>query len=245
MQLIIRTMDTLTILSKNPNGLAISEMSELLCIPVSSVHRILSCLKKEGYVTQDSYTKKYFIGYRILGLSENIINSNSLIISSHSHMKSLKETINKTIVLHVMEAKGSICVDYIPSNDISCFFVKLGTSLPPYASSSGKLFIALKGKDFFEKILGTIPMSSITQKTIDNKEDFLLEIDKIRNNGYSVCDEEFQQGIRSVSAPILDYQGKVIAALTYIEVKCSDDINLEHLQLLKHHADSISKTMGY
>lgn len=243
MQLVERTLDVLLMLSKESDGLAVSELAEKLALPNSSTHRILTTLKKNHFVIQSSETKKYRLGYKVLTLSHNIIKEDNLSRTAKPFMKELADMINKTIALCVMEAESIICLDYVESKDTYRFMVRTGFAMPPHATSAGKVIQAYMP---IEQIKHNF-LNDNTRLTNNTKTDldlFLSELEVVRNNGYAVSDEELQVGVQGAACPIFDYNKKVIGSVSFTALKSDNALNEENIQLLKECAGKISRSIG-
>lgn len=228
MQLIDRALEVLTILSKEQDGMSVSEISERLNAPKSSTHRILQSLMKNKFVSQSKDTKKYFIGYKILTLTNNITKESSLAIASKPHMKELAEKINETVTLSVLEGENIICIYYEESVDTPMFLIRTGFAMPPHATSAGKAILAYKSQYSIKKIFKN-SVEKITEKTKTDLSDFIKELEFVRRNGYSIVDEELQIGVIGVASPIFDFTGEPIAAIAFTTIKKENFINEEHI----------------
>lgn len=245
MELVERTLKVLIALSKAENGLSVSEVSQQLGIPPSSTHRVLSCLKENGFTLQDEATKRYRIGYRVLTLCQNIKQNNSLITAARPSLKRLAEKLNKTVSLCVMEGEHIVCIDFIENKDTSMFYVRTGFAMPPHATSSGKVILAHMNRRAVERVLGAQAMEKITPYTKTDLEALFRELGQIRESGYSVCDEELQIGIQGVACPIFDSKSEVVASVSFNVLKAEAFVNDESVRLLKNCALDISKSLGY
>lgn len=243
MQLVERTLDVLVTLSKESDGLSVSELAEKLNIPNSSTHRILATLKKNHFVMQSSETKKYRLGYKVLTLSSNIIREDNLTLAAKVFMKELADKMNKTITLCVMEGEDVICIYYVESKDTSMFLVRTGFAMPPHATSAGKAMQAYMPLSQVQRIYLS-NHQELTSHTKTNLESFLKELEEVRLNGYAVCDEELQLGVQGVACPIFDYNGKVIGAVSFTALKSDNSLTDDNIQLLKECAQNISKSVG-
>ena len=103
MQLVDRALNALDILSRNMDGMSVTELANQLEIPASSTHRVLASLKGNDLVVQDKHTKKYHPSYRICGIAANIIKSSTLVRNGNPLVKELAEKINQKVDLCVME----------------------------------------------------------------------------------------------------------------------------------------------
>lgn len=243
MQLIERTLDVLLALSKESDGLSVSELAEKVGLPSSSTHRILNSLKNRHFVMQSSETKKYRLGYKVLTLSSNIIKEDNLSLTAKPFMKELAKKINKTITLCVMESESVICIDYVESKDTSMFMVRTGFAMPPHATSAGKAIQGFLSTEQVKRIYLN-NNDKLTENTKTNLDIFLKELEDVRKNGYAVSDEELQIGVQGAASPIFDYNGKVIGAVSFTALKSDNSLSEENLQLLKECAQKISKSIG-
>ncbi|WP_040193786.1 IclR family transcriptional regulator [Clostridium culturomicium] len=239
-----RALNTLTVLSENKNGLSISELSAKLNIPPSSIHRIVSVLKKNNFVIQDPVTKKYKIAYKVLSLAQNLTFEDSLIDSARPHMDKLASDIDKTICLCIMEEDKNICIDYVENKDTALFKVNKGIAMPLHATSAGKVFHAYMDKYIVMEQMNSIAMNPITPYTKTDLNTYLKELEEIRVSGYSICDEELQLGIQGLACPIFDMNNKVVAAISFTAIKSENFICDKSINLVKETAKAISKDLG-
>lgn len=243
MQLVERTMDVLLALSMEGEGLSVSELADKLSLPNSTTHRILNSLKRMHFVMQSSESKKYRLGYKVLTLSANIIKEDNLTIVAKPFMKELALKTNKTIALSVMDGESLICIDYVESKDTSMFMVRTGFAIPPHATSAGKAIQAFMEIDQVKKIYLN-NHDKLTSNTKDDLESFIDELEKVRLDGYAVSDEELQMGVQGAAAPIFDYTGKAVAALSFTALKSDNSLNEENIILLKQYAEKVSILLG-
>ena len=239
-----RALNALTVLSENKNGLSISELSAKLNIPPSSIHRIVSELKKNNFVIQDQNTKKYKIAYKVLTLAQNLTIEDSLIDSARPYMDKLASAIDKTICLCIMEEDKNICIDYVENKDTALFKVNKGTAMPLHATSAGKIFHAYMDKYIVIEQMNNITMNPITPYTKTDINTYLKELEDIRYNGYSICDEELQLVIQGLACPIFDMNNKVVAAISFTTIKSENFICDKSINLVKETANAISKGLG-
>lgn len=241
---IYRSLEILEALVAGTSGMSISELSQMVHIPPSSVHRILSCLKEKGYVLQDGYSKRYHIGYKILSLSNAISDNSSLVIAAKPYLDQLRNQLHKTIILYTLDQTGAVCVDFAPYIDVSMFYIKPGTGINPYATASGKCILAYYNHRQLSKYLEKQPLKKITPFTIDTRERLLEELEQIRQKGYSVCDEELQPGVQALACPVFDIHHNPVAAVGFVALKIEAALTPENTAALKDCAKAISRSLG-
>lgn len=243
MQLIDRALTALTTLSRYANGLSVSELSEKLEIPMSSTHRILTSLKKNNFVIQDEETKKYRLGYKVFSLCSGIQKNNSLILAARPQMKELAKAIKKTIILCVMENEKIINLDCIENQESSMYMVKVGSEMPLYATSAGRVFAAYMNRGRVLEIFRHTKIKAETPYTKTSIEALCTELDDIREKGYAIIDEELQLGIQGVACPIFDGNGKVIAVIAFTSIKRADPVDKKMILKLQESAEIISEVI--
>lgn len=243
MQLVERTLDTLLILSRESDGLSVSELAEKLQIPASSTHRILTCLKDNHFVMQSSETKRYRLGYKVLTLTSNMSKDNQFTLTAKPFMKELADKINKTVTLCVMEGESVICLYYVESKDTSMFLVRTGFAMPPHATSAGKAIQAYMPTEQVKQVYFS-NHDQLTSNTKTDLEAFLEELDVVREKGYAISDEELQLGVQGVACPIFDFNHKVIGSVSFTALKADQGLTEENIRLLKDCAQNISFAIG-
>lgn len=244
MQLVDRVLTAIEVLSREDGGLSVSELSEKLEIPGSSTHRVLKSLQDNHFVIQDQETKKYRLSYKIFALCAGMKESNSLVALARPFMRQLAEEMGKPVVLCVMSGDQIMNLDCIENSDASIYMVKTGREMPLYATSAGRVFAAYMEPVKAEEILQRIIRREETPYTKTDLIDLFGELEKIRNQGYAVIDEELQIGVQGVSCPVKDSNGRVVAAIGMTTLKSENAIDEHLIQQLKACADRIAKEIS-
>ncbi|SHH52691.1 transcriptional regulator, IclR family [Anaerosphaera aminiphila DSM 21120] len=244
MELIKRTLRVLESLSHAENGLSVSEVAKDIDISSSSAHRILKCLTEQSYAYQEKDTKRYFIGYKVLTLCQNITQENSLIQISKPYIRELRDELNKTIALCVRKNDTIICIDYADAGDASMYYVRTGFSMPIHSTSAGKILCSYLDRDKVFDLLKNTNSTQNTPFTITNAKDWIKDLDEIQKQGYAICDEELQIGIQGIAVPIFDSQKKAVASISFTSLKSENSINSKNIDILKLYAEKISQILG-
>ncbi|MCH3918118.1 MAG: IclR family transcriptional regulator [Spirochaetia bacterium] len=245
MQLINRTLAILTLLSKEPDGVSVKSVSDELGISTSAVHRILSCLKEDGFAFQDNESKKYRIGFKVLTLAQNISQKNALTKIAHEYMNALSKELNKTVELCIVENGSTVCIDYIQNIDTQYFYVRTGFAIPKYATSAGKVIDAYLPTEEVINENKENSFKKIAPNTITDINTYLAELQKIRQLGYAKSNEELQVGVIGVACPIFDSMDKPIASVSFNNLKETGDIDIQMIEKLRQCANDISYSLGF
>ena len=244
MQLVDRALKALEIMSRNMDGISVSDLAEKLEIPASSAHRILTSLKDNHFVLQDDETRKYRLGYKICGIAAGVARGSALTLTARPYMKALAEKIDRNVVLCVMEARSVMNIAISERKDSNMYMVKIGYEMPLYSTSAGRVFAAYMDRKRAFELLEQETRTKTTPYTKTSMEELNEELERIRSQGYSMIDEELQMGIQGVACPIFDINGEPAAALAFTTMKETDGESLaERIRELKHCAEEISSAI--
>ncbi|AXF56763.1 IclR family transcriptional regulator [Salicibibacter kimchii] len=224
----------------------VRELAKELGIGKSSVQRILITLASEGFVKKDNETNKYELGVSVLGLSSIVLANIELHTESLPEIKKLAERCQLTCHLVVLE---NLEIVYVHKEE-----GRYSINLPSYSglynhshcTSSGKLLLAYSDPAFREVLIER-GLTQFTPNTITNPTIFRDELRHIYKKGYSVSNEEFQIGVNSISTPIRDHSGKVIAAVNLVGSKSrlSKQRFSSFTKELKQTGVNISEKLGH
>ena len=244
MQLVDRALSALEVLSRNMDGLSVTELAEALEIPASSTHRILTSLKGNHFVVQDERTKKYRLGYKICGIAAGVVKGSALTQTAQIPMRRLAEQLDRNVVLCIMEHGAAMNVACSERGDSNMYMVKIGHMIPFYSTSAGRIFLAYMDRSRAMEILEKETRTKTTPNTKTDLQELNAELDRIRSQGYSVIDEELQLGIQGAACPIFDMNGEAAAALAFTSLKDGDEKGMmERISLLKTCAEEISEAI--
>ncbi|KGR75185.1 IclR family transcriptional regulator [Ureibacillus sinduriensis] len=247
-QSIERAFMILEYLSEHPNGMQITKLATETKLSKSTVHRLLSTLIELQYVRKDSETDRYYLSYRTLYLTRNILSNSSLITVARPLLENLVKEINETVHLCVEENEEVVYVDKIESNQTIRMYSRIGSRAPMYCTGVGKMMLSGKDEHTLNEIISRIRFTKRTNYTILTPTDLLHEISNIRKNGYSLDNIENEEGIRCIAAPIYDFSGKIIASFSISGPSTRvtmDRIENELAKKILNTSRAISSRLGY
>ncbi len=245
---VIKALDIIEALDKKQE-LGISELSEYLKWDKSTVHRLVKTLKEKGYVVQNSSSLKYSNGIKLFEMGNNVVEKLGLRRQAQPYMESLAENTKETVNLAILDGKNIIYIDKIETPATIKVDLNIGKKLPIYCTGLGKAILAFKSEEGIRELYkGEDTFVKYTPKTVGNIEDLLEQLKEIKENGYSLDDEEYVEGLKCVAAPIRNYKDEVVAAISVAVPKYRYDEgggNLDYINLVKKSAGEISKELGY
>ncbi len=245
-QSIDRATAILECFNEEKKELKLSEISERLGLNKSTVHGIISTLKYHGFISQNEDTQKYKLGIRFIEFGDLVINSLNIRNAALSVIDEVCDRIEETIHIAMLDGIDVVWIEKRECIKSIKTSTKLGSRLPAYTTADGKMVLSYIDK---EKIRNYLPkkIPKHTENTITNKVAFIKRLEEIKENGYTIDNEEFVEGIKCVAAPIFDHEGKVRFSLstTGPAFRMTDEKTKELVIIIKEAANEISRRIGY
>ena len=242
-----KTFSILEILLQHNSSMNMTELSEKLGFYPSTIHRILDTLKHWGYVEQDSNTQKYQLGLKLLELGMAKINQMDLVREASPYLKELAKQSNETVHLGVLEEGEVLYLAKEESSQTIRMISYVGKRAPLHCTALGKVLLTYLSSEERKKILGEKVLPRLTENTITDKRELEKELSKVREQGFALDREENEKDVRCIAAPIRNYHGKVIAAISISSPIFRIDKNTQNNQkeALIEISKKISKRLGY
>jgi DNA-binding IclR family transcriptional regulator len=196
-----RALDVLLCFTSQTPELTMSQISEMIGINKSTVHRLLSTLEKKRFVERDRVTGIYKPGLRLLQIASLAMEQNNLRRLAAPFLQDLCSRYRENVNLSLLDGADVIYVDVVESSQRVKLAATPGQRLPAFCTASGKSILAFLPEDQVRHILER-GMPSYTPSTVVSTEDFFNNMRQIREQGYAISDQEFEEGINAVAAPI-------------------------------------------
>ncbi|HEU4942852.1 MAG TPA: IclR family transcriptional regulator C-terminal domain-containing protein [Gaiellaceae bacterium] len=196
--------------AENPE-LRLSDVARATGLTRAAARRFLLTLVRLGYVRQDGAT--FSLRPRVLELGYAYLSALSLPEVAMPHMETLVAEVNESSSVAVLDDLDVVYVARVPTQRIMTITIAVGTRLPAYATSMGRVLLAGLGPDAFAERLGRIEIDHLTDRTVPDVEALQGRIEEVREAGWAAVDQELEQGVRSAAVPIRDASQAVIAAL--------------------------------
>ena len=242
-----KSLSVLELLLQQGSAMNMTEISERLEIYPSTIHRILDTLKHWGYVEQDSHTQKYQLGLKALELGMAKLHQMDLVREAAPYLKELVNQCNETVHLGVLEEGEVLYLAKEESSQTIRMISYVGKRAPLHCTSLGKVLLAYLSAEERKKILGEKVLPRLTEKTITDKRELEKELNKVKKQGFALDRGENEKDVRCIAAPIRNYQGEVIAAVSISGPAFRIDVNTQNnlKEALLETSKKISKRLGY
>jgi IclR family acetate operon transcriptional repressor len=208
-----RTLLILEAAAQREQGLSNAEFSRKLKIPKSSASYILRTLEQHGYLRRDEESGKYRLGIKVLGLSRAALSGVDLREIALPIMKRLVEHVHVTTHLAVLDHGEAVYVEKVEAPGFIKMDTWIGRRMAVHTTAVGKAMLAFKPRAEQEALIRERGLRRNTKFTITTPAKLLKELDRVRESGYAVDDEENNLGVRCVGAPIFNAQGEVEASV--------------------------------
>jgi DNA-binding IclR family transcriptional regulator len=196
-----RALDVLMCFTSRSPELSMTEISEMVGINKSTVHRLLATLEGKRFVERDTVTGVYRPGIRLLQLASLTMEHNDLRRLAAPFLRTLCEQYRENINLSVLDDTEVVYLEVIESPQRVKLAAVPGQRLPAFCTASGKAILAFLPEEKVRDILSH-GMPGYTQNTVTSVEAFFNDIHRTRDQGYAISEQEFEDGINAVAAPI-------------------------------------------
>lgn len=250
-QTIERTALILEILGHSPSGISLGELSEKVELPKGTTHRLITSLAYFDFIRQDPLTKNYQLGFKLVDLGNLLLSEIDLRSEARPYLIRLSESVKETIHLVVLDNDKALYIDKVnlyPQSSGLQMISRLGSRIDLHCSSVGKVMLAHMDNSECKAIISRTGLTKRTSNTITDPARLMRYLATVRKNGYAIDDEENEEGIRCVAAPIQDERGVVKAAMSISGPTTRitpERINTELKGRVRETANQISAKLGF
>jgi DNA-binding IclR family transcriptional regulator len=241
-----RALDILEFMARHPHPYGATELSRLLHIPINSVFRILKRLTDREYTMQDPLTDGYQLGTKMFSLGMSLYTRFELRQRARPHLEWLCRETEETCQIQIPQGDRLLVLDTISPEVQYYLRVVPGGLVYFHPNAYGKAILAFMGEDAAKQILPP-RMPGLTPNTIVLRSELLRQLEEVRRTGLGYDNEEYNEGIRCIGAPVFDVEGKVVAGLGVTGLvstfRKNRQVTFEHLVL--ECAWRVSKDIGY
>jgi IclR family acetate operon transcriptional repressor len=210
-QSVDRALDVLEALAESGEELPLREVAARTDLNVSTCHHLLATLVKRGYAARSRLGRLYFIGNKVLELSNRRFSQFNIVEMAMPELRRLNQEIDEAVYLSAMRGHGLVTLAKLDSSHP--IQVRANTTAA-HATATGKAILAWLPEVEIAKMIAENGLRRYTDRTITNIEDLMEELRHVRRNGYASDNEEFQPGVVCVGSAVRDHHGAVIAAVS-------------------------------
>jgi IclR family pca regulon transcriptional regulator len=191
--------------------LGLSEVARIAGLTRAAARRFLLTLVSLGYMNQSD--GRFSLSPRVLELGYAYLSSLTLPEVAQPHMESLVAKVNESSSISVLDGTEVVYVARVPTRRIMSITLSVGTRLPAYCTSMGRVLLAALPDEVLEARLAQIEMRPLSAHTITDMDVLRTMLERVRRQGWAAVDQELEEGLRSLAVPIRDSSGTAVAAL--------------------------------
>lgn len=203
----------LGLLGTSTGGATLSQLSAASGYPLSSVHRLLASLRRDGFVSLDEPTKRYTLGLRLFQLGALVAAERGFSGAALPVVRELAQVSGEAGLLAVLDGRHQLCVHHVPGAHTVGVRSRSGARDPLHATATGKVLVAFAPPRVRERLLERVELDGFTPRTTTARTAFREEVAAVGAQGFAVEDEEHELGIRAVAVPVTGPSGHAVAAL--------------------------------
>lgn len=214
LQSLDRAVSVLDLLGESEGPLGLADVCERMALHKSTAHRALMVLERCGLIERTP-ENRFRLGLKLYELGSRAVEQIDLRARVHPWFRRLSAQVGETIHLGVLQKTSVVYLDKVePSNRRVWLSSRIGASNPVYCTAMGKAMLAYLPEDAATEIIGKIRFVRLTRRTLMTPEALRRSLDRVRRRGYAIDDEEAEEGVRCIGAPILSETGAPMAAVS-------------------------------
>src|SRR5256714_2640383 len=202
----------LTSFSGEEDELGITTLANRLRLAKSTVHRLATTLTSAGFLEQNGDTGKYRLGVALFELGALVRRRMDVANEARPKLRELLEKTGETVQLGIIDHFSVLYVYEMESRHAIRMAAAVGARAPLHCTAVGKVLLAHQPPEFVKKVLNG-GLAGHTPKTVTRREALLAMLEEVSEREHAIDDEESENGLRAIAAPVRNHTGEVIAAL--------------------------------
>ncbi len=191
--------------------LTLSDVARATGLTRAASRRFLLTLQHLGFV--DSDEREFFLTPRILRLGYTYLSSTPFWSLAQTHVEELVDRVHESSSISVRDRDEIVYVARVPTKRIMTISLAVGTRLPMYPTSMGRVLLAGQSDDEIDAYLARAELRPLTGRTVTDPAALRAMVMDVREQGWALVDQELEDGVRSVAAPLCDASGHVLGAV--------------------------------
>lgn len=189
----------------------LSDVARATDLTRATARRFLLTLTELGYVRTDG--SAFWLTPRVLELGYSYLSSLTLPDIAGPHLEALSDRVHESTSVSILDDGDVVYVARVPVRRIMTVSITIGTRFPAFATSMGRVLLAGLSPADLDAYLANVDLTRITGRTVATPDALRAELDRVRSDGFCIVDQELEEGLRSLAAPIRDRDGAVVAAV--------------------------------
>ena len=206
-----RGLEVIRAFDADARELTLSDVARRTGLSRAAARRFLLTLVDLGYVRTDA---RYFsLSPRVLELGYAYLSSLSLPEVAEPHLEALVAEVRESSSLSVLDGPDIVYVARVPVSRIMTVAINVGTRFPAHATSMGRVLLAGLAEPELDAYLEQAELQRLSPRTVTSTSALRTELRRVRDQGWSIVDQELEEGLVAVAAPVRARDGRTIGAI--------------------------------
>jgi len=227
-----RGLGVMEILAANPAGLTLTEMADKAGLTRAGARRFLLTLVATGYATQSG--RRFLLSPRLISLARTWLGGSSLWAYAEPFMREVSAALSESCSAAILSGEHVVYVARVPGRHILSVALHVGTRLPAYCTSMGRILLSGLSPEALDAFLAKAEIRANSPKTITDRAELARAIATARQKGFASVDEELELGLRSIAVPIRDRSGAIVAAINVSTQSARFSVKEMEREILPH-----------
>lgn len=220
-QSLARGLSVITAFDAEHAEMPLTQVADRTGLSRATARRFLHTLVELGFVRTDG--RLFTLTPQVLQLGTSYLSGLGLPEVAHPHLERLSTELTESTSMAVLDGDDIVYVARVATRRIMSVGITVGTRFPAHATSMGRVLLAGLDAPALDRFLSRVDLQPLTPRTLHHRDDLLAEIDRVRGQGWCFVDQELEQGLRSIAAPVTDADGHVLAAVNVSASTTFDD----------------------
>jgi IclR family pca regulon transcriptional regulator len=240
-----RAFDVIRAFDHEHPTLTISDVARRTGLTRAAARRFLLTLQQLGYM--HSTDGEFRLSLRLLDLGYTVLSTTGWSDLVQPVMEEVVANLHESCSVAVLDGVDIVYVARVPTKRIMTVNLAVGSRLPAYATSMGRVLLAYSPPDVLDAFFRQVDLAPLTRRTVRDERTLRRILQEVRLRGWALVDQEVEDGVRSVAAPIRDRTGRVVAAINvsaHATRASVGTLRQKFLPLLLDAAERISQRQG-
>ncbi len=245
-QSIKRATDILGIFIQEKRTMGITDFAVRLSLPKTTISSIVQTLEALKFLEKDHITSKYRLGPALFQLGMKYATNMDLVIIARAWMERLCFQFMEPVNVGMLAGDRVIVVLRVEPENRFMVFPQAGSVIPVHTTCIGKILFAHMPADERNAILQNYPFEKLTANSIDDRERFMVELDRVKREGIAFDSEESIVGLAGIGGPIFNYTGQTVAG--FVITGKAENIRKQREKMIsavRYTSSQVSAQLGF
>ncbi len=211
-----KSLQLLKYIASAEREVGIAELQRKFGFSPSTIHHLLQTLMIEGFVSQNTATKKYEIGPEFLYVTLEHKRFEKFFSRALPILGEIREETGETTILFIQSGAEAVAILGQETTKTIRARLRVGRKIPLHCTATGKAFLAHMPEEAVKNILAVTGLARYEKNTITDEEELFAELERTRNRGFALEFEEYEDMINALGFPVFNSEGKIFAAVCMV-----------------------------